>query len=65
MSANSADLRVKECGCGGTMEQIIGFSEPDEYRPERYPIRQGWYCFDCHRYEIAMLREKVVIHNHW
>ena len=47
------------------MEQVIGFSEPDEYRPERYPIRRCWFCKDCKNSEQAILRETTVAPGDW
>ena len=60
MSDSSDNLRNKPCRCGGTMGQIIGFSDPDEHRPDPYPIRKGWYCIECRDFEEAILRERTV-----
>ena len=65
MNDSSDSLREKPCRCGGTMKQVIGFSEPDEYRPERYPIRKGWFCKDCKNSEQAILRETTVAPGDW
>lgn len=59
------DLSRRPCICPGEMVEIIGFSEPDEYRPETYPIRKGWFCFDCNHWESAILRERVVDISKW
>jgi|DEB0MinimDraft_10_1074344.scaffolds.fasta_scaffold25152_2 hypothetical protein len=59
------DLSRKPCTCGKEMVEIIGFSEPDEHRQERYPIRKGWFCFDCRHWEDAILRERTVDISRW
>ena len=61
----TGDLSRKPCTCGKEMVEIIGFSEPDEHRPEPYPIRKGWFCFDCRHWENAILRERTVDISRW
>lgn len=59
MNANSDDLRSKPCDCGGTMEQVIGFTLRTTDKTYQ-PYRCGWYCKECKTYELAILRERVV-----
>jgi len=53
------DLSQKPCPCGDIAGEVIGFnhrSTDDTY----VPYRVGWYCPECHAFEQAILRERVI-----
>lgn len=53
------DLSEKPCRCGETMGEVIGFnhrSTDDTYQG----YRVGWYCPECHNFDAAIGRERVI-----
>jgi len=53
------DLSEKPCRCGETMGEVIGFnhrSTDDTYQG----YRVGWYCVECHNFDAAIGRERVI-----
>ncbi len=59
------DLSRKPCPCGKEMGEIIGVPEPTDHVPHPDPVRKGWFCFDCRRWEDAILRERIVDISRW
>ena len=56
------NLSEKPCRCGGTMGEVIGFNH--RQTDDTYQMyRVGWYCTECHNFDKAILRERVIDTN--